>query len=71
MDMVLGLINVQILLHQIITLSPPSVLAVVLIRDFYFSLVVLSFPQLVSFSSFFPKSLSETLRRSSDGRISV
>jgi hypothetical protein len=28
MDMVLGLINVQILLHQIVTLSPPSVLAV-------------------------------------------
>jgi hypothetical protein len=45
------------------------------IRDFYFgalrSLVVLSFPQLVSFSSVFPKPLSETLRRSSDGRISV
>jgi hypothetical protein len=45
------------------------------IRDFYFcalgSLVVLSFPQLVSFSSVFPKPLSETLRRSSDGRIPV
>jgi hypothetical protein len=44
-------------------------------RDFYFralrSLVVLSFPQLVSFSSVFPKPLSETLRRSSDGRIPV
>jgi hypothetical protein len=40
-------------------------------RDFYFralrSLVVLSFPQLVSFSSVFPKPLSKTLRRSSDG----
>jgi hypothetical protein len=45
------------------------------IRDFYFcalrSLVVLSFPQLLSFSSVFPKPLSETLRRSSDGRIPV
>jgi hypothetical protein len=44
-------------------------------RDFYFralrSLVVLSFPQLVSFSSVFLKPLSETLRRSSDGRIPV
>jgi hypothetical protein len=44
-------------------------------RDFYFralgSLVVLSFPQLVSFFSVFPKPLSETLRRSSDGRIPV
>jgi hypothetical protein len=44
-------------------------------RDFYFralgSLVVLSFPELVSFSSVFPKPLSETLRRSSDGRIPV
>jgi hypothetical protein len=43
--------------------------------DFYFralrSFVVLSFPQLVSFSSVFPKPLSETLRRSSDGRIPV
>jgi hypothetical protein len=43
--------------------------------DFYFralgSLVVLSFPQLLSFSSVFPKPLSETLRRSSNGRISV
>jgi hypothetical protein len=43
--------------------------------DFYFralrSLVVLSFPQLVSFSSVFPKPLSETLRRSSDGGIPV
>jgi hypothetical protein len=41
-------------------------------RDFYFralgSLVVLSFPQLLSFSSVFPKPLSETLTRSSDGR---
>jgi hypothetical protein len=37
-------------------------------RDFYFcalrSLVVLSFPQLVSFSSVFPKPLSKTLRSS-------
>jgi hypothetical protein len=45
------------------------------VRDFYFrtlgSLVVLSFPQLVSFSSVFPKPLSETLRRRSDGRIPV
>jgi hypothetical protein len=45
------------------------------LTDFYFralrSLVVLSFPQLLSFSSVFPKPLSETLRRSSDGRISV
>jgi hypothetical protein len=44
-------------------------------RDFYFralrSLVVLSFPQLLSFSSVFPKPLSETLRRSSDRRIPV
>jgi hypothetical protein len=44
------------------------------LRDFYFralrSLVVLSFPQLVSFSSVFPKPLSETLK-SSDGRIPV
>jgi hypothetical protein len=44
-------------------------------RDFYFralrSLVVLSFPQLLSFSSVFPKPLSETLRRSSNGRIPV
>jgi hypothetical protein len=44
-------------------------------RDFYFyalrSLVVLSFPQLLSFSSVFPKPLSEILRRSSDGRIPV
>jgi hypothetical protein len=35
-------------------------------RDFYFralrSLVVLSFPQLLSFSSVFPKPLSETLK---------
>jgi hypothetical protein len=42
------------------------------IRDFYFralgSLVVLSFSQLLSFSSVFPKPLSETLTRSSDGR---
>jgi hypothetical protein len=41
-------------------------------RAFYFralgSLVVLSFPQLLSFSSVFPKPLSETLTRSSDGR---
>jgi hypothetical protein len=44
-------------------------------RDFYFralrSLVILSFPQPLSFSSVFPKPLSETLTRSSDGRISV
>jgi hypothetical protein len=44
-------------------------------RDFYFralrSLVVLNFPQLLSFSSVFPKPLPETLRRSSDGRIPV
>ena len=36
-----------------------------LLRDFYFralgSLVVLSFPQLLSFSSVFPKTLSETI----------
>ena len=41
-------------------------------RAFYFralgSLVVLSFPQLLSLSSIFPKPLSETLTRSSDGR---
>jgi hypothetical protein len=41
-------------------------------RDFYFralrSLVVLSFPQLLSFFSVFPKPLSETLTRSLDGR---
>jgi hypothetical protein len=46
-----------------------------MIRDFYFralrSLVVLSFPQLVSFSSVLSKPLSETLRRSLDGRIPV
>jgi hypothetical protein len=40
--------------------------------DFYFralgSLVVLSFPQPLSFSSVFPKPLSETLTRSLDGR---
>jgi hypothetical protein len=40
--------------------------------DFYFralgSLVVLNFSQLLSFSSVFPKPLSETLTRSSDGR---
>jgi hypothetical protein len=45
------------------------------IRDFYFhalrSLVVLSFPQLISFSLVLSKPLSETLRRSSDGRIPV
>jgi hypothetical protein len=44
-------------------------------RDFYFralrSLVVLSFSQLVSFSSVLSKPLSKTLRRSSDGRIPV
>jgi hypothetical protein len=44
-------------------------------RDFYFralrSLVVLSFPQPLSFSSVFPMPLSETLRRSSDGRIPI
>jgi hypothetical protein len=42
------------------------------LRDFYFralgSLVVLSFPQPLSFSSVLPKPLSETLTRSSDGR---
>jgi hypothetical protein len=47
----------------------------ILLRDFYFcalrSLVVLSFPQLVSFYSVFPKPLSETLRRSSDERIPI
>jgi hypothetical protein len=42
-------------------------------RDFYFRalgslLVVLSFPQPLSFSSVLPKPLSETLIRSSDGR---
>jgi hypothetical protein len=41
-------------------------------RDFYFralgSLIVLSFPQPLSFSSVLPKPLSETLTRSSDGR---
>jgi hypothetical protein len=44
-------------------------------KDFYFralgSLVVLSFPQPLSFSSVFPKPLSETLKRSSDGRIPI
>ena len=44
----------------------------IIFRDFYFralgSLVVLSFPQLLSFSSVFPKSLFETRRSSSDGR---
>jgi hypothetical protein len=44
-------------------------------RDFYFralrSIVVLSFSQLVSFSLVLPKPLSETLRRSSDGRIPI
>jgi hypothetical protein len=59
--------------------TPPVLVApkekepLLLYRDFYFralgSLVVLSFPQVVSFSSVFPKPLSETLRRSSDGRI--
>jgi hypothetical protein len=48
---------------------------VLFFRDFYFhaigSLVVLSFPKLLSFSSVFPKPLSKTLRRSSDGRIPV
>jgi hypothetical protein len=43
--------------------------------DFYFhalgSLVVLSFSQPLSFSSVLPKPLSETLTRSSDGRITV
>jgi hypothetical protein len=42
------------------------------IWDFYFcalgSLVVLNFPQPLSFSSVLPKPLSETLTRSSDGR---
>jgi hypothetical protein len=41
-------------------------------RDFYFcalgSLVILSFPQLLSFYSVFPKPLSKTLTRSLDGR---
>jgi hypothetical protein len=41
-------------------------------RDFYFrvlgSLVVLSFPQPLSFSSVLPKPLSETLTKSSNGR---
>jgi hypothetical protein len=41
-------------------------------RDLYFralgSLVVLSFPQPLSFSSVLPKPLSETLTRRSDGR---
>jgi hypothetical protein len=52
-----------------------GIFAILINRDFYFhalrSLVVLSFPQLVSFSSVFPKPLSETLRGSSDGRIPV
>ena len=41
------------------------VIALFLSRDLYFralgSLVVLSFPQLLSFSSVFPKTLSETI----------
>jgi hypothetical protein len=41
-------------------------LASIKVRDFYFhalrSLVVLSFPQLLSFSLVFPKPLSETLK---------
>jgi hypothetical protein len=48
---------------------------VLLVEGFYFralgSLVVLSFLQLLNFSTVFHKPLSETLRRSSDGRISV
>jgi hypothetical protein len=48
------------------------IIAIVSNRDFYFcalgSLVVLSFPQLLSFSSVLPKPLSETLTRRSDGR---
>jgi hypothetical protein len=48
---------------------------VIFLGDFYFralgSLVVLSFPQPLSFFSVLPKPLSETLTRSSDRRISV
>jgi hypothetical protein len=47
-------------------------LVLINIRNFYFRvlgfLVILSFFQLISFSSVFPKPLSETLTRSSDGR---
>jgi hypothetical protein len=57
------------------SLKVVELLSPILWRDFYFralrSLVVLSFPQLISFSSVFPKPLSETLRRSLDGRIPV
>jgi hypothetical protein len=49
-----------------------SLLSSIKKRDFYFralgSLVVLSFPQPLSFSSVLHKPLSETLTRSSDGR---
>jgi hypothetical protein len=51
--------------------KPPTLIGVEK-RDFYFralgSLVVLSFPQPLSFSSVLPKPLSKTLTRSSDGR---
>jgi hypothetical protein len=44
-------------------------------RDFYFrapgSLVVLSFSQLLSFSSVLSKPLAETPRRRSDGKVAV
>jgi hypothetical protein len=50
----------------------PQERLVTISTDFYFralgSLVVLSFPQLLSFSSVLPKPLSETLTRSSNGR---
>jgi hypothetical protein len=62
-------------LHYPFFLSCLILLFVFFNRDFYFhalrSLVVLSFPQLLSFSLVFPKPLSETLRRSSDGRIPI
>jgi hypothetical protein len=52
--------------------SLPNVYLIIKWRDFYFralgSLVVLSFPQPLNFSSVLPKPLSETLTRSSDGR---
>jgi hypothetical protein len=48
----------------------PRCRSAIVLWDFYFRalrpLVVLSFPQLISFSSVFPKPLYETLRRSSD-----
>jgi hypothetical protein len=57
------------------TLNKYNIIEPIDTRDFYFralgSLVVLSFPQLVSFFSVFPKPLSETLRRSSDERIPI